>query len=71
MITHVVLDGVAEGPLGVGLDVVATAARLVEAGLCPGPGRAEPLRQRVVSLDGVRSARARGAPSPWTARSAS
>lgn len=52
VITHVVLDGVAEGPLGVGLDVVATATRLVEAGLCPGPGRAEPLRQRVVSLDG-------------------
>ncbi|MGE6757789.1 GlxA family transcriptional regulator [Corallococcus interemptor] len=52
MITHVVLDGVAEGPLGVGLDAVAAAARLAEAGLAPMPRRAEPLRQRVVSLDG-------------------
>ncbi|WP_347402478.1 GlxA family transcriptional regulator [Corallococcus macrosporus] len=52
MITHVVLDGVAEGPLGVGLDVVGTAARLAEAGLVPGLRQAKPLRQRVVSLDG-------------------
>ncbi|NOK33255.1 helix-turn-helix domain-containing protein [Corallococcus exercitus] len=52
VITHVVLDGVAEGPLGIGLDVVNTAARLVEAGLAPVPRGAKPLRQRVVSLDG-------------------
>ncbi|RUO93688.1 helix-turn-helix domain-containing protein [Corallococcus sp. AB018] len=53
MIWHVVLDGVAEGPLGVGLDVVNTAARLLESGLVPSaPRGANPLRQRVVSLDG-------------------
>ncbi|NOJ94750.1 helix-turn-helix domain-containing protein [Corallococcus coralloides] len=52
MIWHVVLDGVAEGPLGVGLDVINTASRLLESGLVPGAPRANPLRQRVVSLDG-------------------
>ncbi|NVI96917.1 helix-turn-helix domain-containing protein [Myxococcus sp. AM009] len=52
MITHVVFDGVAEGSLGVGLDVVDTAARLVEAGLASVPRGAQVLRQRVVSLDG-------------------
>jgi len=52
MITHVVLDGVAEGALGVGVDIVDTAARLVAAGVVPTPQRAQPLRQRVVSLDG-------------------
>ncbi|RKH86932.1 helix-turn-helix domain-containing protein [Corallococcus sp. AB045] len=52
MIFHVVLDGVAEGPLGVGLDVINTASRLLESGLVPGAPRANPLRQRVVSLDG-------------------
>ncbi|ATB46543.1 AraC family transcriptional regulator [Corallococcus macrosporus DSM 14697] len=46
------LDGVAEGPLGVGLDVVDTAARLVAAGLASVPRGAQVLRQRVVSLDG-------------------
>lgn len=52
MITHLVLDGVADGPLGVGLDVVGAATRLVEAGLGMLPRGAETLRQRVVSLDG-------------------
>ncbi|NPC70283.1 helix-turn-helix domain-containing protein [Corallococcus exiguus] len=53
MIWHVVLDGVAEGPLGVGLDVINTATRLLESGLVPSaPRGASPLRQRVVSLDG-------------------
>ncbi|WP_434299407.1 GlxA family transcriptional regulator [Corallococcus exiguus] len=53
MILHVVLDGVAEGPLGVGLDVINTATRLLESGLVPSaPRGANPLRQRVVSLDG-------------------
>lgn len=52
VITHLVLDGVAEGPLGVGLDVVDAAARLLRAGLVPVPRRLQPLRQRVVSLDG-------------------
>ncbi len=52
VITHLVFDGVAEGALGVGIDVVGTAARLVEAGVVPMARRAKPLRQRVVSVDG-------------------
>ena len=50
MILHLVLPGTADGPLGVAVDVVATAARLVDAGLARPPARS--LRQRVVSLDG-------------------
>lgn len=49
MFVHLVLDGVADGPLGVALDVVHTAARLIEAGVVVAP--AAP-RQRVVSIDG-------------------
>jgi len=41
---HFVFDGVADGPLGVGLEVIAAAARLA-------PARG--LRQRVVSIDGT------------------
>lgn len=44
MFLHVVFDGVADGPLGVGIEVIATAARLA-------PARG--LRQRVVSVDGT------------------
>ncbi|MDB4931777.1 MAG: Transcriptional regulator, AraC family [Myxococcaceae bacterium] len=60
MITHLVFDGVADGPLGVGLEVVAAAARLVASGR-GGPGRGVDLRQRVVSMDGrpVRSSAGR------------
>lgn len=60
-ITHLAFDGVADGSVGVGLDIVATAARLVRAGLVVLPeGRVAP-RQRVVSVDGgpVRTAAAR------------
>jgi len=53
MVTHVVFDGVADGPLGVGLEVMGTAARLVRAGLVDVPRRDRDLRQRVVSLDGA------------------
>lgn len=52
MITHVVFDGVADGSLGVALDIVVTAARLARAGLAAVPGRHRGLRQRVVSVDG-------------------
>lgn len=52
MFVHVVFDGVADGSLGVGLDVVTAAARCVEAGLAVLPRRARPLAQRVLSLDG-------------------
>lgn len=48
MITHLVFDGVADGPLAVGLDVIGTAGRLVRAGLAAGPAQG----QRLVSLDG-------------------
>lgn len=52
VITHLVFDGVADGPLGVGLDVMGTAARLVDAGLVALPKRHRGLRQRIVSIEG-------------------
>ena len=52
MIVHVAIDGVMEGALGLGLDVVDTAARLLRAGLVPLPRRVQSLEQRVVSHDG-------------------
>lgn len=72
MIHHLIFDGVADGPLGIGLDVVGAAARVVEARRAPaGPA----LRQRVRSIDGepVRSAAGRlcavdGALGPRTLR---
>ncbi len=52
MITHLVFDGVADGSLGVGLDVVNTAQRLLELGLAKAPRGRSLLKQRVVSIDG-------------------
>lgn len=52
MIHHVAIDGVMEGALGLGLDVVDTAARLLRAGSAPHPRSARSLDQRVVSFDG-------------------
>jgi transcriptional regulator GlxA family with amidase domain len=52
MIHHVALDGVMEGALGLGLDVVDTAARLRRAGMVRGPRDVRVLEQRVVSHDG-------------------
>ena len=52
MIHHLVFDGVADGPLGVALDVVGTGARLVAGGRVAVPARERLLRQRVVSVDG-------------------
>lgn len=52
MIHHLVFDGVADGPLGVALDVVATAARLVASRRVAMPARARLVRQRVLSIDG-------------------
>lgn len=59
MLTHLVLDGVADGALGVALDIVGAAERLVRARVVPAPRRAP--RQRVVSIDGrpVRTASGR------------
>jgi transcriptional regulator GlxA family with amidase domain len=52
MITHLVFDGVADGPMGVALDIVGAAARVVRAGLVVLPkGRLVP-GQRIVSVDG-------------------
>lgn len=64
LIHHVALDGVSDGALGVGLEVVATAQRLIDAGLAHGAINARSLRQRVVSLDerAVRSATGRAVP---------
>lgn len=53
MITHLVFDGVADGPLGVALDVVGTAARLLRAGLAPSGLGPEALAQRILSMDGA------------------
>lgn len=52
MILHLVLDGAADSALGVGLDVVGSATRLLAAGLPDVPTGKARLRQRVVSLDG-------------------
>ena len=53
-----VFDGVADGSVGVSLDILGAAARAVRAGLVPLPRRSAPARARIVSLDGapVRSA---------------
>ncbi|PAJ79579.1 GlxA family transcriptional regulator [Burkholderia ubonensis] len=52
MITHLILDGVAESSLGVGIDIVGAAARLTSRGLVDEPRATTVLRQHVVSLDG-------------------
>lgn len=52
VITHLVLEGVAESSLGVGIDIIGSAARLSAAGLAELPRPMKVLRQRVVSLDG-------------------
>jgi transcriptional regulator GlxA family with amidase domain len=59
VITHLVFDGVADGALGVALDIVGAAARVQRGGLAG--ALAQPLRQRVVSIDGrpVRTAAGR------------
>ncbi|MFE9579614.1 GlxA family transcriptional regulator [Nocardia sp. NPDC006044] len=47
MITHLALDGVLEGALGLGIDIVDTAAEI------GGDTAGERLRQRVASVDGL------------------
>jgi transcriptional regulator GlxA family with amidase domain len=61
MIVHLVVDGVMEGALGLGLDVIDTAARLARAGRAGRGLGARTLTQRVVSPDGrpVRSVQGR------------
>lgn len=50
---HVALDGVMDGALGLGLDVVDTAARLTKAGAAKVRLRPRALTQKVVSHDGA------------------
>lgn len=59
--THVALDGVSDGALGVALDIGSAATRLVRAGIARIPAGEEALRQRIVSEDGepVRTASGR------------
>lgn len=52
MITHLVFDGVTESSLGIGVDIVASAAQLAGGHGAAAPHAARLLRQRVVSLDG-------------------
>lgn len=52
MIWHVALERVMDGALGLGLDVVDTAGRLLRAGKVPMPRGVRSLEQRVVSVDG-------------------
>lgn len=52
MITHLVLDGVLESALGVGIDIIDTVARLAATPGHTPPTGGLPLQQRVVSMDG-------------------
>lgn len=62
--THLVFDGVADGPVGVALDIVGAAARLAGSGHTRLPQQCVPPRQRIVSVDGqpVRTAAGRSLP---------
>jgi transcriptional regulator GlxA family with amidase domain len=52
MITHLALDGVMEGALGVGIDVIDTAVRLADIDTGPSSADGRGGVQRVVSVDG-------------------
>ncbi|MFO0624761.1 MAG: helix-turn-helix domain-containing protein [Polyangiales bacterium] len=52
MFVHLVMDGVSDGSLGVGLDVVDAAARVADAGRVAHPPTRGALTQRVLSVDG-------------------
>ena len=62
MFVHVALDGVADGPLGVGLDVVAAARRITLASRAGPTSDPRALTQRVVSMDGVEVVSGAGRP---------
>jgi len=51
--TQLVFDGVADGPVGVTLDVLGAAARIVRGGLHDLPRARLPSRTRIVSIDGA------------------
>jgi transcriptional regulator GlxA family with amidase domain len=50
--TQLVFDGVADGSVGVTLDILGAASRIVRAGLCDVPQTRLPSRSRIVSIDG-------------------
>jgi transcriptional regulator GlxA family with amidase domain len=52
-ITQLVFDGVADGPVGVALDIVDAAERVVQAGLVELPKSRVPAPMRIVSIDGA------------------
>lgn len=52
-VTQLVFDGVADGPVGVALDILGAATRVIEAGLVGGHSRRAPFRTRLVSIDGA------------------
>ena len=52
-ITQLVFDGVADGPVGVALDILGAAERVVHAGLVDVPESRLPTRTRIVSIDGA------------------
>ena len=64
MFVHVALDGVADGPLGVGLDVIAAARRITLASRAGPPSDPRALTQRVVSMDGAPVVSGAGRPIP-------
>jgi transcriptional regulator GlxA family with amidase domain len=49
---HLVFDGVADGPLGLALEIVHTAARIASSGLVDSPPPRRALQQRVVAPSG-------------------
>lgn len=51
-ILQLVLNGTADGPVGVAVEMAGTAQRLLDAGLVARAGRKAQLRHRLVSLDG-------------------
>ena len=51
-ILQLVFDGVADGPVGVSLDIFGAALRTLRAGVVPLPRRSSLARSRIVSLDG-------------------
>jgi len=51
--TLLVFDGAGDGPVGVSLDILVAAQRIVQAGLSPLPESRLPARMRIVSIDGA------------------
>lgn len=61
-VTQLVFDGVADGPVGVALEILGAASRLARTGLIPLPEGRMPARMRIVSIDGAPVRTAAGRP---------